>query len=329
MENENKDNNEGFSKEPEAWEIHHHHYYSRNRGLGLGRIFIGILLVFVGAVFFAQTSGWLGQFELYFDWRLVWPLILVIIGLGLLGRGGWLSAVFGIIAMIIVLVLVFLSLTGQFSSGPSPVSTPLSIERSSAIQSAFVSVSYGAGSLKVRSSGPGSNLVSGELVSNFAGLSSDSSVDGTVQRINIKETGGNFSLWSGRNKNDLSLNLNPDIPFGLQLHFGAGSADLDFSNIALSAAEIEAGASDINLILGEKQSQAAVTLKAGASKITINLPRAVGARIRIESALSSRNFADFRQVEERVFESENYSSSGKKIDIAINAAASSIDVVWR
>ncbi|KKW22510.1 MAG: hypothetical protein UY65_C0023G0018 [Parcubacteria group bacterium GW2011_GWA2_51_12] len=92
---------------------------------------------------------------------------------------------------------------------------------------------------------------------------------------------------------------------------------------------LDTGASSLDLIFGDKQATSRVAVDAGASSINITIPRTVGAKLVVDGGLSSRNFQDFRSLGEGEYESENYASAQKKVEINIDAGVSSLNVGWK
>ena len=72
-----------------------------------------------------------------------------------------------------------------------------------------------------------------------------------------------------------------------------------------------------------------VSIDAGASSINISLPRSVGVKLEVDGALTSRNFQDFEMLDGDTWQSRNYDSAVKKIEIDIDAGVSSLNVGWR
>jgi hypothetical protein len=72
-----------------------------------------------------------------------------------------------------------------------------------------------------------------------------------------------------------------------------------------------------------------VLVNAGASSIKILLPRTAGAKVTVDSGLTSKNLIDFRQIDSKNYISNNYDSAQQKFDIALKLGASSLEINWR
>lgn len=80
-------------------EVHHHHY---GRGTSFGSVFFGVLLIFFGFLYFARGAGWINP-NINLDLSSLWPLLLILAGLSMLSRGGWVG---GLIALLVTLIVI-------------------------------------------------------------------------------------------------------------------------------------------------------------------------------------------------------------------------------
>jgi hypothetical protein len=83
------------------------------------------------------------------------------------------------------------------------------------------------------------------------------------------------------------------------------------------------------LALGDIPALTRLTIDGGASSFNISLPEGVGAKITIDAGLSSKNFPNFKKIDENNYETENYSTAQKKIDMDLDVGVSSINLNWR
>ena len=102
--------------------------------------------------------------------------------------------------------------------------------------------------------------------------------------------------------------------------------DMDLSNYKVDTATFKAGASSIEVKLGDRNPLTVVTFSAGASSIHLKVPKHAGCRITSDSFLISRSFDGFEKKEGGIYETENFAGSSSKIIIHVKTAVSSIDV---
>lgn len=94
-----------------AIEHHHHHHMSccgSGRSFGIGRFFVGLLIVLVGLAFLAHNAGWIDLSGVNINWEDLWPVIVILIGLSMLSCRGFFGMTIGIVVALAVMAAVFL-----------------------------------------------------------------------------------------------------------------------------------------------------------------------------------------------------------------------------
>src|ERR1035438_3603803 len=107
---------------------------------------------------------------------------------------------------------------------------------------------------------------------------------------------------------------------------GAAELDLDLSNYKIDTAQIESGASSMNIKVGELNPQTIMIFNAGASSINVEVPKNSGCRISSDSFLVSKNFEGFDRSGDHNYQTSNFASAKNKIFITVKTAVSSINV---
>ena len=296
-------------------------YYPR---IGFFRLIIGIILLFFGIGLLAQNFGIVADFDFWQIFQF-WPVLIILAGLSLLSRGSAFGRLISGLIILVVLILILISFFWQFDSRETK-QYDFQIPKDAAITLSSVHIKTGAANLNV--SGGSSDLVSGDLKSNITRLETDNEIKDDKSDTTI-ETTGSTRFFGGRFANDLNINLSDETPLALTVDSGAAKMDIDLSAIAAEDVDINTGASSLDLIIGSKAVNANYSISAGASSIRINLPKEIGAKISSASALTSKKFTDFRQLSQNSYESDNFSSTDRKVYINIEAGVSSIDIDWR
>lgn len=296
----------------------------------VSRIFAGLLIIVLG------LSLFLSNFDvLSLDWHFIfrlWPLLLVFAGISVLVSNPKLKAVLYAVTAILVLVWVFsVASVGWgnfreiFHNHGSPVHhQEFSQDFEKGVRRAVLSLSSGAGSVYLNDTTD--KLFEANTESNIGDYSLNADKDGSTERLDLAFEGkDNHWSWGG-SKNKVSLKLNPNINWKLNMDVGACSADFDLSQFAITSMDIKAGASSLKIKLGDKSDTTNVNLNTGVSSATIYVPQSSGCQIRDEAKLSSKSFPDFAKTGDNLYETSNFENANKKILIEVEAGVSSIKI---
>lgn len=298
--------------------------YSRGGGKFF-RLFLGLIVLIFGLGILIQNfniiPGLNVDFSSFFK---LWPVLIIIVGLSLVSRGGWVGS---LLSFLITLAVIFFIVITLFRPGGAPVTNTYTFDvpRESGVLRSEVSIKSGASIVAVK--GGAKSLAEGSLRSNLTSLKTDSDLENGTEKISIELE--NVRRFVNNFVNNLDVKLAEDIPLSLSVDSGASSLNLDLSTLNLKDLFVDAGASKLDIIFGDKSDATNVDIEAGVSSVSIILPNGVGAKIESTGGLSGKNFIGFKQTGEHLYESENYNSSAKKINIRIEAGVSSISVNWR
>jgi hypothetical protein len=127
-------------------------------------------------------------------------------------------------------------------------------------------------------------------------------------------------------KNKVGIKLNTEPAWNLRLDIGAAELHLDLTEYKIDTATVEAGASSMDIKIGEKNPLTVLTFDAGASSIDVDVPKNSGCQITSESFLVSKDFHGFTKKADHTYQTENFNTAKNKVFITIKTAVSSIDV---
>jgi hypothetical protein len=312
------------TKKPEPTivkEIHHHHH--DGRGFNPGSMLIGLLIIVLGVAFLGKNAGWF-NFSFTFDWNVIWPVLLILVGLSFFNRRGWVSGTIGAVITVLVVALVAWMVFGGTTTRETTTDQLNFVKKADVTQS-VVNVKTGAGKLTI--GGDASALITGTFISNNLSLSQTETLADGVQTTTLETKGS--GKWTINHRNEMNLKLSNEIPTTVNLDTGAMDMTLDLTNLMARTVDVDTGASTLNLTMGDKLDQADVKVKAGASSITVTLPKTVGAKLNLDIGATSKNFLDFNKIDEKTYESTNYSSAKKKINLDFGLGATSLTVNWK
>ena len=295
-----------------------------------------LVLIFIGAVFLLQNTGYLPPTFWVNLWRL-WPLLLVLAGIELLvaHRIPWL-----ILACVAALVLVLgaFAVNANVSTRVTGTTTTQSDTNLGGATQAAVTVRFGAGQLNI---GPLVQPRADQLASmtytgppGLAPQATYSAVGGGLGRLDYEVSGrpgpGFIPFASGQSSNArMELDLAPEVPItSLNVQTGATEAHLDLSSLHVSSIDMSVGAATATVRLPEKAGVTAMHVSGGASTLTLEIPQGVAARIQHHGGLSTLNIDQnrFPSAGEGLYRSADYDTAPNKVDITLETGVTTIQV---
>ncbi|MFH1938582.1 MAG: toast rack family protein [bacterium] len=133
------------------------------------------------------------------------------------------------------------------------------------------------------------------------------------------------SRISNNIRNQWQLKLNNKTIYDLSVKTGAIDADCNLSGFKVEKLYIESGASNINLVLPQYNSN--IIIDTGVSNIDITIPKNVGATVNIDSGIAIKDLdADNFIKKDGTYISNNYDYSEFKTKIEIDCGVSNINI---
>lgn len=287
-------------------------------------MFTGGLIILIGLSFLARQFGWnwVAPADL---WRL-WPVFLILLGLSIASRGHAFGTVLNLLLGLGIVALVAVTLIFRPAT-PAVTTEPFSITRDTGATAATVRMNLGAA--KVTLAGGSSVLFDGRLESNVTSLTTKNvTIDGTQDvTVSMENPGGSWPWWGGQ-KNELVGKLTGEVPLTLEVNSGATDLDLDLSSVQAREVVVSTGASSVDLKLGDRLESSTATISAGASSITVRVPKTLGVALKLDAAVSGKTLPDFTDKGDHRYESTNYAAAAKHLDLRISTGASGIEIVW-
>lgn len=306
-------------------------------------LFWAIILIAIGILFILNNLGVI-SFTWYTIWRL-WPLIFIFWGIAILPvKDGVKFILLGAL-----FVMTGLVISRMPDNRPWPFQfhhngKDWNIDLNDDDENADVSRNYKDQNLTV----PFDSLVKKGILELDAAAGNFRMSDTTAEFLAFSKTGdiGNYELTSagtGSRKevslkltdshstgsikeNKVNILLNPGPAWNLNFNIGAADMNLDLRNYRIDTATFDAGASALEIKLGDKSPKTYVTFNAGASSIEVKIPESSGCQITSESFLVSRDFEGFQKKGDHLYQTSNFPISKNKIYISIKTAVSSIEV---
>lgn len=286
----------------------------------LSTFFAGLLLVFAGTILFLFNLGYIsGKMVIYLlRW---WPVLLIITGICLLWKGK-IPHLLGLgigIVLFSVTVLFFLlqratlpEVTGkellQINRGDYPGLSAVRLE-----------TTFNGGELYIN---PGTRTDQW-LEADITGFPVTTVEKRTGSRLDLEikqvETGKKFPRFE--NNNVWTLQLYPDLPWDLFIKAGAVKSRLDLTGIKLNRLNLASGAGNIEIVLGDNGADVPINIEAGASNITVHVPKNAGIQVRLRGALTHTNLPELGWLfGDKKYKTANYDEAEQRFNLDLDLA---------
>lgn len=292
-----------------------------------------VLLIALGALLLLGNLGLIPPLS----WRAilsVWPLLLVVAGIGmLLGRRQPLLALglqLGLIALGVALVAAAPTFGGWFAA-PGPTNAEVTLPRDGARELSLrlnggagtYALSGGASALvEARSEGSDLRLSRNERRNDLAEVRLD-------QVGPLSEAGLRFDLFRFNVAPvDVRVRVASDVLTSLELNGGASDLTVDLRDVAVREVRVRAGASKIRLVLpSSPRGDVPVRMDVGAATVEIEVPAGVEARVTTRGGAVSLGSANPRlEARGGVAETSGYASARDRVTITVDGGATSTSI---
>ena len=300
-------------------------------------VFWPLLLIAIGLVFLLANFGliagvsWLAILNL-------WPLLLVLIGLDIAFARRWpiptLVAEVAVIAAGLALVAAMPSYSGffAFGSGGRAGVSDASAPRTAGMDRLDLTINGGAGTYHV--SGGATDLLEAHSANpDLRVVTSERQGRATVRLDQVGPEGFPFHMAGNV---DIQVRLASDVATSFAMNAGAGTFDVDLSDVRVSDGRVSAGASSMHLTLPKPSGDVPLRINAGASNVAITVPDGVEARISTTGGILSLRSENTRFSDANgavgcvacgtTIESTGYAAATNRVTVTISAGASSIVV---
>lgn len=298
-----------------------------------GGIVIPTCLVVLGILLLLSNFGVISGDFWTSLWRF-WPLLLILLGIEIIVgiTRGWVALLVGLIAIgIIVVVGLVLVFPLRFADGlpwGERISESWEVGLGD-LAEAEVWVKFGAGTLNAGSlPSPSTKFMEGEL-------SYDKSRGTPVKEFEERDEKGILTLHAAPGKRvyfgvgteDWELKFNRTIPLDLYVEAGAARIDLDLEPLKVRSLHVQVGASDVKVMFAESAGTTVATVKAGAARITLDIPDGVAVRIDTDLGLSSLDIDEDRFGKSNgYYISSGYETAENKLELSIDTGVSRVTI---
>ncbi len=297
-------------------------------------IFWGIILILIGSLFVLKNTG-----LIYFNWSVIirlWPLILIVWGISILPIKNYMKLILSFLIIILSFVLVnsfhhyrhnhfhknFIIDKEIIIKEKDYKKQKIEILYDSTITNAVLKFDAAMGNFII------ADTTDKMIVVNKKGNSEDykmsSKTVDSLQTIKIRPK--NSAVTISNKHNNVSVNLNTNPVWDLDFDMGAADIVFDLSMFKTKNIKIDAGASSIDIKLGDKYKNTKLDVDAGVSSILIQIPKKSGCEVKVNTVLSDNNLQGFKKIKKHIYRTDNFKNSNNKIFITVDAGVSSFNV---
>ena len=293
-----------------------------------GQLFWGFLLLCVGALFLLVRYDVIVN-DFGFVWDL-WPLVFILWGALVIFKSGIarsvLSSVFGLfLGLMIFGILHNIFTTSDWSDDEKGMRFDSYVEDyDPGIQQAEFDFKSGGGIFIIK--GTTQKLFDGESYGNLADYDFSTYQTDSMAYLDMRYEKKHFNIFRGKMRNRVEISLNEDPVWFFRFDFGAAKANFDLSKYKVRKVNLNTGAANVWLKLGDNYDRTYVDVNMGAAGLNIEIPEESGCRIHGDMVLFAKDLHGFTKMGSDDYETDNYQYAQNKIDIKIDGGVSSLSV---
>jgi Domain of unknown function (DUF5668) len=281
----------------------------------------GIILITIGIFLFLVNLGYI-SFSILFGIFDLWPLIFIVVGVNILFKKKSITFITWTLFFVILIVYGVFYQDGIVNK--ELVRNNINVEKPIETTYGEFDLDIGAAKVNIDSEEEGlirANLEGRELLYN-------ETYKNNKETANLKFEGKTYSIINldkskGSNYN---FNLNKDVIWDLDLDLGAISGKLNLEEIPIKSIDLDFGAGDLDMILGNKYNHSNIKIDSGASNLTILIPKEAGIKLKLDAALTKTNIDDLNLNKSGdYYISSNYEEANTKLEFDIDMGAGKID----
>ena len=295
-----------------------------NRTYRYRSFFWPAVLILVGMIALLVNTGQLSVERLFLVINL-WPLILIVIGLELIVRRAVHGSA-GDIAAALVILLAIVGSAAYITIAPSPVATTTLDATGDVAGATQASAEIDAGAATITIAGStelGAKLFHAHI--EYSG--SKPSVHVENGALTISQESNNFLAFQNP-RFRLRLDLNPALPWKIDVNTGSSTDTIDALHMTLTALTLNTGASREEITLGQPKAIVPVEINAGALTAHIHRPAGIPTSVAVSGGALNLT-ADGKAthaIGSANFDTPGFASADSGYRIQVNGGACTVTV---
>jgi Cell wall-active antibiotics response 4TMS YvqF/Domain of unknown function (DUF5668) len=256
-----------------------------------------------------------------------WPLILIVIGFGLLTRqytwGRPLTV--GLVIAAMLLAVFWNRSQPAFSTGQSTEN----ISQAITATRAEIQLGTTVGKLEIGANSSG-KLIDGTLeLGNRNRLEREFGTRGSAQFVRLEAgmNGPNIGLpfFLDSQNSDWKLGLSPNIPLVLRIKTGVGKSEIDLSKLRVTDFTLEGGVGSMSITL-PASGRVMARIESGVGSTKIRIPNGMKARIRASSGIGEVRVLGSYERNGDVYTSSGFETASNRLELEIKGGIGQITV---
>jgi hypothetical protein len=286
-----------------------------------------LLLIVIGVAFLLANFGLIAPISIRALLSL-WPLLLIIIGIDIAIGRRWPLGALAADVLVIAAGFALVALQPGGSSGMFPVAVfssdgggdPVVDVPRSDVKTMTLRLGAGAATVDVR--GGATSLVHAQSDRDDLRLRSAVRV-GDRMDVRIDQGFANGFRFGPSATSHVQVTVANDVPASLTLDAGAGEFLVDLSDVKATDVRINVGAASLRVVLPKPTGDVPVTISAGASSVIIEIPGGVEARVTTTGGLTSTHVENPRVSGS---ETSGYATATDRVTVRVTGGVSSVVV---
>jgi len=291
----------------------------------LGVSIWGIFLLFLGIVFLLQTLSVLPWGLWGTLWRF-WPVLIIIIGLGILLRryNVWLVSLLVLAIFGACLGIAIWQYSPSLSSG---IGTKSYSEPLDNIEHAQIEIDFSAGNITIGSLPPGST--------NFVEINSEVRNSRETINVDFHQQDGEGKLylstvnqwfWGG-DRIRWEVNFTRSIPLAISIKSAASNVELDLSELKVTELRLDVDAGNYIVTVPSRAGISDIEIEANAANIEVTIPDGVAAKIQVDTNLSVLDVDESRFSQQGdYYMSQDFVSAENRVELEIDCDVGRVQV---
>jgi len=124
------------------------------------------------------------------------------------------------------------------------------------------------------------------------------------------------------------IHLSPRVQLDLTAHSDGGNVRLNLAGLALTRLAADTGGGNMDVVLPDGAANLSVTAKSGAGNVVVRIPSGIAARISATTGMG-KVIVDprFSKIDNKTYQSPDYTSAAKKVEITLSSGAGNVSVI--